>query len=82
MECDSGKVPETDIDYLKELEKSCNYPPRFRFKFSCNTRAVCKKIIVKVSFVGSDPLLNFDINLELKGSQIPIGEVSKIEVTL
>ena len=44
MHCQDGEVSTKNIDELKDLEKHCQYPPRFCYKFTCMDRKVAQKV--------------------------------------
>lgn len=55
MDCEPGdEISPEDIERLKKEEKYFNYPPRFRFKYTCSDEAAVPSIThVNVTFVGS-----------------------------
>ena len=53
MHCHDGEVSSRNIDKLKDLEKRCYYPPRFRYRFTCiDKKAASKFTKVAVTLQG------------------------------
>ena len=76
MHCQNQEVSSRNIYELKDLEKRCHYPPRFRYKFTCMDRKVAQEVtevIVTLQGTCINKIILFDfisLNFYYTGSTV------------
>uniref|UniRef100_A0A1X7UJD7 Death domain-containing protein n=1 Tax=Amphimedon queenslandica TaxID=400682 RepID=A0A1X7UJD7_AMPQE len=71
---DGGDMSSKNVAELKDLEKNCLYPPRFRYKFTCMDKKAANVI---VALQGSGVNFKYNINLKQPG-YVPSKDISNL----